>query len=72
MVAAPNLNPETTALSLMLAVIASSDAPLVLVDGDLKVIAASASFCRDFQIEPRPCLEIGFLRWGKASGMFPS
>jgi len=52
MVAAPSLHPETTALSLMLAVIASSDAPLVLMDGDLAVIAASASFCRDFQIEP--------------------
>ena len=52
MVAAPNLHPETTALSLMLAVIASSDAPLVLMDGGLRVIAASASFCRDFQIEP--------------------
>jgi two-component sensor histidine kinase len=36
----------------MLAVIASSDAPLLLMDGDLKVIAASASFCRDFEIEP--------------------
>lgn len=52
MVAAPSSHPETTALSLMLAVIASSDAPLLLMDGDLKVIAASASFCRDFQIEP--------------------
>jgi len=52
MVAVATLHPETTALSLMLAVIASSEAPLVLMDGDLRVIAASASFCRDFQIEP--------------------
>ena len=52
MLVAPSAHPETTALSLMLAVIASSDAPLLLIDGDLKVIAASASFCRDFQIEP--------------------
>jgi two-component sensor histidine kinase len=36
----------------MLAVIASSDAPLVLLDGELKVIAASSSFCRAFQIDP--------------------
>jgi two-component sensor histidine kinase len=43
---------EPHALSLMLAVIASSNTPLVLLDGDLKVIAASASFCRDFEIEP--------------------
>jgi two-component sensor histidine kinase len=52
MVTAPSLNPETTALSLMFAVIASSATPLVLIDGALKVIAASASFCRDFQIDP--------------------
>lgn len=52
MFAAPSLHPETTALSLMMAVIASSEAPLLLMDGDLRVIAASASFCRDFQIEP--------------------
>jgi hypothetical protein len=31
-----SLHPETTALSLMMAVIASSDAPLLLMDGDLK------------------------------------
>ena len=48
----PNLHPEATALSLMLAVIASSDAPLVLLDGELRVVAASASFCRAFQIDP--------------------
>jgi len=47
-----SLHPETTALSLMMAVIASSDAPMLLMDGDLRVVAASASFCRDFQIEP--------------------
>lgn len=52
MVTAPSLHPETTALSLVLAIIASSEAPLLLIDGDLRVIAASASFCRDFQIEP--------------------
>ena len=52
MVIAPNSRPETHALSLMLAVIASSRAPLVLMDGGLKVIAASSSFCRDFEIEP--------------------
>ena len=52
MVAPPTLRPETTALSLMLAVIASSNTPLLLIDGELKVIAASTSFCRDFHIEP--------------------
>lgn len=52
MVAEFSVHAETAALSLMLAVIGSSDAPLVLLDGNLKVIAASASFCRVFQIDP--------------------
>jgi len=39
-------------LSLALAVVASSTAPLLLLDGDLKLIAASKSFCQAFQIDP--------------------
>jgi len=35
-----------------LAVIASSNEPLLFLTADLKVIAASASFCRAFQIDP--------------------
>ena len=35
-----------------LAVVASSNEPLLLLAADLKVIAASASFCRAFQIDP--------------------
>lgn len=35
-----------------LAVIASSNEPLLFLDGDLKLIAASGSFCRTFQIDP--------------------
>ncbi|HEY6814209.1 MAG TPA: histidine kinase dimerization/phosphoacceptor domain -containing protein [Croceibacterium sp.] len=38
--------------SLTLAVIASSYAPLVLLDGDLVAIAASASFCEAFGVAP--------------------
>jgi two-component system, sensor histidine kinase PdtaS len=52
MVAPINFHPEAAGLSLMLAVITSSDAPLVLLDGKLAVIAASASFCHAFQIDP--------------------
>lgn len=40
------------ALNLALAVIASSYAPLLLLDGDLVLIAASKSFCRAFRIDP--------------------
>jgi two-component system, sensor histidine kinase PdtaS len=39
-------------LDLALAVIDSSTAPLLLLDGDLTLTAASKSFCRTFQIEP--------------------
>ena len=35
-----------------LAVIASSNEPLLFLAGDLRIIAASASFCRTFQIDP--------------------
>lgn len=45
------LHPEA-ASSLAFAVIASSRAPLLLLDGDLTVLAASASFCGGFGIDP--------------------
>ena len=51
MAAHTHLHPEM-ALDLALAVIASSNAPLLLLDGDLVVLAASTSFCRAFQIDP--------------------
>ena len=40
--------------TLAMALIISSQAPLVLLDGELRVLAASASFYRDFAIA-RPC-----------------
>jgi len=40
------------ALNLALAVITSSMAPLLLLNGDLTLIAASNSFCRAFEIDP--------------------
>jgi two-component sensor histidine kinase len=45
------IDPEA-ALSLALAVIAGSNAPVLLLNGDLNVIAASRSFCRAFDIDP--------------------
>jgi two-component sensor histidine kinase len=38
--------------SLALALVATSDAPILLLDGDLTVIAASTSFAHAFQIDP--------------------
>ncbi len=65
MVLPHSLHPETTALSLMLAVIASSNAPLLLLDGDRAVVAASASFCRDFQIDPASVPGNRFVAFGR-------
>jgi two-component sensor histidine kinase len=39
-------------LDLALAVVAYSNAPILLLDGNLTVIAASNSFCRAFQVDP--------------------
>ena len=43
---------EDPGLSLALAMVVSSTAPLLLLDGSLNIVAASASFCRTFDIEP--------------------
>jgi len=44
--------PPKVADSLALALVAASDAPILLLDGALTVIVASASFSRAFQIDP--------------------
>ena len=46
------LPPPFVSDSLALALVASSDAPILLLDGDFKVIAASDSFTAGFQIDP--------------------
>jgi two-component sensor histidine kinase len=60
--------PPNVADSLILAMVASSDAPLILLDGDLKVIAASISFGRAFRVDPaeapgRSIFELGSGEW---------
>ncbi|HWF76195.1 MAG TPA: sensor histidine kinase [Caulobacteraceae bacterium] len=54
--------------SLALAVVAASDTPLLLLDDNLVLIAASASFCRAFRIDPasvpgRRLAELGAGEW---------
>ena len=44
--------PPVVVDSLALALVAASDAPILLLDGGFVVIAASASFAREFQIDP--------------------
>jgi len=59
---------QDSADSLALAMVAASEAPLLLLDGDLVVIAASASFCRSFWIDPsgatgKPIFALGAGEW---------
>jgi two-component sensor histidine kinase len=49
---ADDLPTPTVVDALALALVASSDAPILLLDGELNVVAASASFGRAFQIDP--------------------
>ena len=46
------LSDPAVALNLALAVVVSSTAPLLLLDKDLTVVAASTSFCETFQLDP--------------------
>jgi two-component sensor histidine kinase len=68
MTAAPTPTHPDVALNLALAMVASSNAPLLLLDGALEVIAASGSFCRAFAINPdqtagRPVFALGQGEW---------
>jgi two-component sensor histidine kinase len=51
-VAIPDPPLATIADKLALAMVASSDAPLLLLDGELAVVAASDSFCEAFDVQP--------------------
>jgi two-component sensor histidine kinase len=51
MTSQPSLHSDA-GLNLALAMVASSKEPLLLLGGALEVIAASASFCRAFEIDP--------------------
>lgn len=62
-----NTHPDV-AHNLALAIIASSNAPALLLGGDLNIIAASASFCRGFAFDPqdvagRPLFKLGAGEW---------
>jgi two-component sensor histidine kinase len=56
--------PSDPSLNLAIAVVASSAAPLLLLDGDLTVVAVSDSFCRSFHIEPGTAEGMDLFRLG--------
>lgn len=62
--------PAIVSLNLGLALVATSNAPLLLLDRSLVIIAASKSFCRTFQIDPAkvegcPLSDLGAGEWNK-------
>jgi two-component sensor histidine kinase len=59
------------ALSLALAVVAVSESPLLLLDGDLNVIEASGSFYRAFQVDPQGVRGRSFLSLGTGEWDLP-
>ena len=63
--------PTPESLALAAAIVDASDAPLLLLTGDLVVVAASASFSRAFDLEPamiagRRLFELGAGEWDVA------
>jgi two-component sensor histidine kinase len=68
MAAQPTGYPEQAALSLAMAVVGSSPGPLLLLDGELNIVAASASFATAFDIDPattvgHPLADLGVGEW---------
>jgi two-component sensor histidine kinase len=68
MAAQPPACSEEAALSLTMAVVASSPGPLLLLDGDLNIIAASTSFSKTFEVDAanaagRPLSSLGSGEW---------
>src|SRR4026209_2655907 len=60
--------PNETVTSLATALVESSKAPLLLLDGDVMVIGASASFCNTFNLDPltianRKLADLGAGEW---------
>ncbi len=58
-------------LSLALAVIASSTAPVLLLDEDLTLLAASKSFCNAFQVDPAKVIGIHLRMLGSGEWNIP-
>ncbi len=63
--------PPQVAHGLALAIVDATDAPVLLLQQDLRVIAASASFCRAYGVDPtamegRPFFELGDGEWNRA------
>jgi two-component sensor histidine kinase len=68
---APQPTHPDVALDLALAVVASSTAPLLLLNEDLTLVAASKSFCNAFQIDPAKVAGLQFRMLGSGEWDIP-
>lgn len=64
-------SPEEAALSLAMAVVASSLGPLLLLDGDLNIVAASVSFAAAFALDPATLAGRGIASLGEGEWNVP-
>jgi len=71
MAAPPSTKSEDAALSLTVAVVTSSPGPLLLLDGHLTLLAASASFSADFDLDPGAAAGSNFFDLGKGEWRGP-
>jgi two-component sensor histidine kinase len=71
MAARPPSYSEDAALSLTMAVVASSPGPLLLLDGDFNVVAASASFSEAFDIDPATAVGLSLFSLGGGEWNIP-
>src|SRR6476660_2854904 len=65
------IKPDDPSLSLVLAMVCASPTPLLLLDGDCKVIASSASFCDVFQIDPTAAVGQSLFKLGDGQWEVP-
>ena len=64
MAARSKLEQSDPSLSLALAMVCASATPLLLLDGDCRVVASSASFCATFQIDPAEAMGQSLFKLG--------
>jgi two-component sensor histidine kinase len=67
----PTSHFEDPGLGLALAMVVSSTAPLLLLDGELNIVACSASFCRAFEIDPATAQGAQLFALGKGEWNVP-
>lgn len=69
--AADTPNGRESAASLLLAIVISSNAPIILLDQDLTIVAASTSFCSAFDVDPMLVAGLSLVELGSGEWNVP-